>query len=197
MNRRLVVLLAAIVLAVSGCASSSGGAGSDDASPSSAEQINGLLASHELDGLDTVELVDRLDRLAGEDRPSDLMASVLPEHLVLSAGDEELSRDLPAGQFYLSVAPYVSDTHDCFNHSLTTCVGELADTEVGIKVVDQDSGEVLMDEQRSTFANGFVGLWLPRDVEATLTVTSEAGRGSVDISTGVEAPTCLTTLRLT
>ncbi len=49
-------------------------------------------------------------------------------------------------------------------------------------------------EQRSTFANSFVGLWLPWDVEATLTITSEKGQGSVDISTVADAPTCLTTL---
>lgn len=197
MNRLLVALVAATSLLLSGCAASESSGQSKVSSSTGAGQVNDVLASHGLEGLDTVELVDRLDRLAGEDRPTELIAAVLPEKLVLTAGKDELSRDLPADLFYLSVAPYTSMTHDCFNHSLTTCTGELADTPIELKVVDQETGKVLVDEERSTFANGFVGLWLPRDIEATLTIASIAGRGSVNISTATDAPTCLTTLKLT
>lgn len=54
-----------------------------------------------------------------------------------------------------------------------------------------------MDDQRSTFANGFVSLWLPRDMYATLAIAAGAGRSSADISTTADAPTCLTALELT
>lgn len=198
MNRPLAALLAATVLALTGCAAlNDDDTRTEQTMPTNAGQVDDVLATHQLDDLEVVDLVDRLDRLAGDDRPSELMAAVLPDRLILTTGGDEVSRDLPADRFYLSVAPYLSRTHDCFNHSLTTCTGELADTQVGIKVVDRETGKVLMDEQRSTFANGFVGLWLPREIEATLAITSDLGRGSVNISTAADAPTCLTTLKLT
>lgn len=197
MKRLVTALLSATVLVLSGCAASTDDPGSQSTSSASAGSVDDVLASHGLAELDTVELIDRLDRLAGAERPTELMAAVLADRLVLTAGPDEVSRELPADRFYLSVAPYASRTHDCFNHSLTTCTGELADTPVEIRVVDRETGEVLMEEERTTFANGFVGLWLPREVEATLTVSSDAGRGAVDISTSDDAATCLTTLKLT
>lgn len=172
------------------------GVGADRA-PAAVSSVDEVLAKHQLDGLEPVALIDRLDRLAGAARPRELMASVRPDRLVLTAGEEERSLELPADRFYLSVAPYVNSTHECFNHSLTTCTGELSGAKVGVKVVDRKSGKVLVDEERATFANGFVGIWLPRDIEARLTITSAQGRGSVDVGTGVDAATCLTTLRLT
>lgn len=197
MNRRLLALLAATALVASGCTSSPAAEQPAVSAPGSQSRLDDVLATHELKGLDSVELVNRLDRLGGDDRPDELIASVLPAEVVLTADGQERSQPLPADRFYLSVAPYVNRTHDCFNHSLTTCTGELSETSLEIEVTDRDSGAVLMDETRSTFVNGFVGLWLPRDIEATLTITSELGTGSVDFNTLPEAPTCLTTLRLT
>lgn len=154
-----------------------------------------LLAEYDLDGMETVEIIDHLDRLGGDDRPRDLMASVRPSELVVSEGDEEFSLEVPDGQFYLSVAPYVETTHECFNHSLTTCQGELTETDVDVTITDED-GEVLVDGVRTTFANGFVGFWLPRDIEGTVSVEYDGKSGAVDFATGAESPTCLTTLQL-
>ena len=55
----------------------------------------------------------------------------------------------------------------------------------------------LADEVRTTFANGFTGFWLPRDIDGTLRVTYGGKSGETAISTAAKAPTCLTTLRLT
>ncbi len=63
--------------------------------------------------------------------------------------------------------------------------------------MDRETGKVLMEEQRSTFAHGFVGLWLSRDMYATLAIASRAGRSNVDISITADAPPCLTALELT
>lgn len=58
-------------------------------------------------------------------------------------------------------------------------------------------GEVLVDETRETFDNGFVGFWAPRDIEGTLTIEHEGQTGAVPISTlNEDDPTCITTLRL-
>lgn len=108
------------------------------------------LAAQELDGMDTVEIIDELDQLGGPQRPTDVMASVRPDQLILTAGDDELSLEISDDLFYLSVAPYVDETHDCFNHSLTTCTGELASTEIQVQVVDRGGNDVLVDETRTT-----------------------------------------------
>lgn len=155
-----------------------------------------LLARYDLDGKSTVEIIDQLDRLALDERPADLMASVRPSELVLSSGDQELSLEIPEDRFYLSVAPYVDQTHECFNHSLTTCKGQLASRDLRVQVVD-DTDKVLVDETRTTFENGFLGLWLPRQIDARLRVTYADQVGEVDFSTDDDAPTCLTTLQLT
>ncbi|HEU0041444.1 MAG TPA: CueP family metal-binding protein [Jiangellaceae bacterium] len=189
------VAVATFVLAatITGCSTETDNAGIAAPSPSAAEP---LLAEYGLEGLGTVEIIDHLDRLAVEERPADLMASVRPSEVVVSSGDEQFNLEIPDDRFYLSVAPYVDQTHDCFHHSLTTCKGELASEEVRVQVVDETSGKVLVDEMRTTFENGFVGLWLPRDIEGTLTVTYDGKVGEVDFATDTDAPTCLTTLQL-
>jgi hypothetical protein len=161
--------------------------------PADAER---LLARYGLAGMTAVEIIDHLDRLAVTERPADLRASVRPDKLVISAGAEEFTLDLPADRFYLSVAPYLDRTHECFYHSLTTCKGELAARDVVITVVAETSGKVLVDETRASFDNGFVGLWLPRDIEGTLRISYGGKAGETTIATGGKAPTCLTTLRL-
>lgn len=154
------------------------------------------LAAHGLGGMSGKEIVDHLDRLGGEDRPADLMASVRAEELIVTDGTEEVTVELPEDSFYLSVAPFVETTHECYYHSLTTCQGELQGEDVEVTFTTDD-GEVLVDETTTTFANGFVGYWLPRDVEGTLRVTHEGRVGEVAVATGEEDPTCLTTLQLT
>lgn len=156
-----------------------------------------LLTDHGLEGMDTVEIVDHLDRLGGVDRPADLMASVRVDELLISSGDQEYALDLPEDRFYLSVAPYVDQTHECFYHSLTTCKGELGATDVEVQIVDETNGEVLVDGTETTFDNGFVGFWLPRDIEGTLRISYDGKSAETDFATDEEAPTCLTTLQLT
>lgn len=84
----------------------------------------------------------------------------------------------------------------CYNHSLATCQGELANEDVTVTIVD-DQGKVLVDKQGKTYANGFVGVWLPRDARGTVTVTHDGVRGSAPFATTEGSPSCMTTLRLT
>lgn len=173
-------------------------AGVADAIPAEAAT---LLADYGLDQMTSVEIVNHLDRLDGPARPADLMASVRPTELLLSAGGEEHALALPANKFYVSIAPYVEETHECFYHSLTTCKGELGDTDVHVTVL-ADTGAVLVDEDVRTFGNGFTGFWLPHNVEGTITVTyaDKSGAhksGTVDFTTTDEGATCVSNLRLT
>jgi len=204
---RLILAAAATAVLVSGCtaqddpstpaqpAPTTSAAAGEAAPPSGAAAS--LLAEHGLDGLDAVGVIDRLDRLGGPDRPADLMASVRPGELQLSSGGSKASLPIPADRFYLSVAPYVEQTHDCFYHSLTTCKGELSAEDVHVRIVDSTSGKVLVDGARTTFANGFVGFWLPRDITGTLEVHYDGKVAATEFSTDEDAPTCLTSVHLT
>lgn len=191
-----------LAVALTGCSTQTGNR--EAAAPSSAASqpasasagSEALLAEYGLAGMSTVEIIDSLDRLGQVERPRDLMASVRPGELMLSAGAEEVSLDVPEDRFYLSVAPYVDQTHDCFNHSLTTCTGELAATEMQVQIVDETNDKVLVDQSRTTFENGFAGFWLPRNIEGTLRVSYDGKTGETDFATNEDAPTCLTTVKL-
>ncbi|MGK0716866.1 CueP family metal-binding protein [Leucobacter sp. W1153] len=157
-----------------------------------------ILAKHNLMGLDAKQIIEQLDSMPLADRPTDLIASVRPDELILTdEQQQETSVEAPADEFYVSVAPYQTQTHDCYYHSLTTCVGELQNTEVDVKVTNAETGETLIDDTRSTFDNGFLGLWLPRGIEATLSVEVDGHSATTPISTvSSDDPTCITTLQL-
>jgi hypothetical protein len=186
---RPLALAAAAVLALVGCAAT------PTTTPQPAPEI---LAEFDLAGLDGRQIIDRLDRVPVVARQADLRASVRPGELLLSTvGSEQTTAiDLPDDLFYLSVAPYLEQTHDCFFHSLTTCRGELGGKQVKVTITQGDTGAVLVDTVTETFDNGFVGFWLPSGIAATIDVEYEGHSGSSSISTGPDDPTCLTTIQL-
>lgn len=159
------------------------------------QEASALLEAHNLDGLQAVEIIDQLDRVAVAERATNLMASVRSDSLLITDGQEEVTLEIPEDRFYVSIAPYVSQTHDCYYHSLTTCVGELSQQEVDLRITDS-AGNVLVDETVTTFDNGFVGVWLPRDVSGTIEIGFDGFRGSASFATTDDGATCITTLQL-
>lgn len=189
----LTAAAAALAILLGGCAAATPGEqGSEPASQAAPD----LLAEHELDGLSAEGIVDRLERVPVADRSTELMASVRADELVLSDTDRELALPMPADRSYISIAPFVEQTHECFFHSLTTCRGELALEEVHVTITDSATGEVLVDETTETQDNGFVGYWLPRGVTGTIEVEHAAGSGTAEFSTAAGEATCITTLQL-
>ncbi|CAM3023271.1 CueP family metal-binding protein [Prescottella defluvii] len=190
---KTVTALASVLMGVTllaGCAST------DPDGPSATAPAD-LLAEHGLDGLDAREVVTRLDAMPVADRPADLIASVKPRTVELSdSSGATTSLALPDDQFYVSIAPYVDRTHECYFHSLTTCLGEMPNEDVQVEVVDRATGAVLVDEALRVNDNGFFGLWLPRAVDATVTVESGGRSTTSEISTHDDDPTCVTTLQL-
>jgi hypothetical protein len=202
---RVLAAAAALVL-VAGCSAPGAGpeAGpstspaTEPASPgeaTSAADVEALLAEYGFEGGSAEEVVEELDS-THRDREKGLAASVTAGQVVLSDRDRQIALDVPEDRFYLAVAPYETTTHGCFHHSLSGCQGELVDTPVHVTVTDAD-GTVVVDEERTTYANGFVGLWLPADIEGTLEVRAQGKTATADIATGADDPTCLTTMRLT
>jgi hypothetical protein len=185
-------LLIAGLLALTGCVAVPG-----DSAPTAPADSANLLAEHSLDGLDARQIIDRLDVLPIAERPAELFASIRPDSLIVSDGaGREVSLPMPDAEFYVSVAPYATQTHDCYFHSLTTCLGELQNQDVHVTIADAD-GSVLVDDIYRTFSNGFLGFWLPRDITATITLEYNGLTVTAPISTSGEDPTCVTTLQLT
>lgn len=186
--RKVATLLSAFValaLTLSACS------GSDDTAD------NTLLADFGLEDKTAVEIVDYLERLEGPDRPQDLRASVRVDELQLQTEEAALNLPLPDDKFYFSFAPFLDMTHECFYHSLTTCQGELRGEQVDITITDNASGEVLVEETATSFDNGFIAYWLPKDIEATLSVSFDGHSAETIITTNADSPTCLTSVQLT
>lgn len=192
-RRRLLTALAASALALTACGTDTTDQGSTPAGATVLEQ-------HDLAGLDARGIIERLDTMPVAERPETLLASVQPDELVLTdatVASGETTVPMPEDQFYLSVAPYQQRTHDCFFHSLTTCIGELANEEVRVTVTDDSTGDTIVEDTRTTYDNGFVGLWLPRDVSGVLTIEHQGATATAPIATGEDDLTCLTTMQLT
>ncbi|GLB64320.1 hypothetical protein NCCP2495_21990 [Dietzia sp. NCCP-2495] len=189
-RRAATAFHAAAALTLAGCSTGPSGNASTEPPVTSLE-------SYDLAGLEAPQIINTLDTMPVADRPNDLIASVQPTELVLTSGDESLETiPIPEDQFYLSVAPYYTSTHPCRFHSLTTCLGEIANEQVHVTVTDNASGDTLIDEPRITYDNGFLGLWLPRGITATLTIDHDGRTATAPISTGDDDLTCLTTMQL-
>ncbi|RSZ66026.1 hypothetical protein EAH68_00235 [Corynebacterium hylobatis] len=190
--KRAALAAAALALTLAGCSAAEPG-------PTATTQVSQeqFLSTHGLGERDAREIIDHLDRQQVTERPTDLLASVRPDELVLSDEEQEVVLELPEGLSYVSIAPYATQTHDCFYHSLTTCLGELGNEDIQVTITDETSGEVLVEETTTTFDNGFIGFWLPDDVTGTIEVTHQGRTGTTGFSTTADGVTCLTDLRLT
>lgn len=164
----------------------------------SAPPSSTILSVYGWEDMGANHIIDFLDALPISERPEGLMASIRPYELLLTDDvHPDVTLPMPAEEFYVSIAPYVDQTHECHFHSLTTCTGELFDEEVDLTVTDAATGEVIVEETLRTQGNGFLGLWLPRDIDATIEVSQGSRSASTSISTaGDDVPTCLTTMQL-
>ncbi len=200
---RIVSIAAAAALAL-GIGAAAVAANSNDA-PAAAQDRQAIaeeiLATHGVTDMDAVAVIEKLDQQELADRPStELWASVRRDELLIvdTTTGREGALPMPDGKFYMSFAPYFTQTHPCHFHSLTTCTGEIQNTDIEVHIVDNATGEVLVDDTMATYANGFLGVWLPRDLEVTLTVTLDGQSGSsVFTTTEADDATCDTTIRLT
>src|SRR5699024_11686410 len=103
--------------------------------------------------MDAREIVDYLDQQPIAERPTDLMASVRSEELILSNQSGEVTLAMPEDLSYVSIPPFVSQTHDRYYHSLTTCVGDLDNEPVEVSVFDEGTGTTLVDGPATTLDN--------------------------------------------
>lgn len=192
-RRALAAALTASALALSACGTTQ----TESSRTESGHTEDTVLEQHGLAGMDATGIIEHLDTMSVSDRPATLIASVQPTELMLTdtARGSAATLPLPDDTFYLSVAPYEAQTHDCTFHSLTTCLGEMAGETVDVTVIDA-AGQTILDEARTTYDNGFVGLWLPRDLAGTIRIEHDGKTASAPITTGADDLTCLTTMQL-
>jgi len=192
---RLAAPLAALSLLLAGCSAATESA--VDSASESTVSASAAFDEFGLQGLDGQQVVDKLEKMKTAERPGGLTASVRPAELVLSAkSGEQKTLPLPEDKFYLSVAPYLAQSHDCTYHSLTTCQGELANQNVIVSFTADDGRKILDHAELTTNDNGFVGLWLPRNITGELAITSDGLSAIQQVRTGSSDPTCLTTMKL-
>lgn len=112
-------------------------------------------------------------------------------------GGREAQVTLPGDEAYVAVAPYVKSTHPCNVHYISSCRAELAGTPFTV-TAKTDDGRVVFRDELTSRPNGFVELWLPRDLDLTLTIEAPslglAGEGRASTRPG--SRTCITDIRL-
>ncbi|MBN9202633.1 MAG: hypothetical protein J0H70_14985, partial [Microbacterium chocolatum] len=91
-RRKLIVLAATTAISalmLSGCAASP-----ESASPATSSPTvdSNLLEAHELVGLDAPQIIERLDTMPVTERPTDLIASVQSDALILTDGEQRETR---------------------------------------------------------------------------------------------------------
>lgn len=126
----------------------------------------------------------------------EVSASITSHELIVTEEDEEVtSYELPEEEFFVSIAPYVEKTHPCAIHSLTGCQGELVEQEFYVYIEDED-GNVVVDETITSLENGFIDLWLPRDQTFQVKIEYDGKETKSEISTFEGDNTCITTMQL-
>lgn len=79
---------------------------------------------------------------------------------------------------------------------MTGCQGELVEEEFDVLIEDEE-GNVILDETLTSQANGFIDLWLPRDKTYQVTITQNGKAAELELSTFEGDDTCVTTMQLT
>ena len=121
---------------------------------------------------------------------------ITPDKLNFEFADKKrVEISLPDDSMMIAIAPYVDKTHSCATHYISGCQGELVDVPVKILAL-KDDGTVLIDSSVNTMSNGFIELWLPRNINITLTLESMNRKAEGELTTFSDSNTCITTMQL-
>lgn len=198
-RRSMFAAASATILFAAGCSAPAPSPAESAAPAETAAPGQQLIAGLGFEGRSAKDIITELDAQPVAERPTRLLASIRPHELVLlDAAQREAAVPMPADEFYVAVAPYVGQTHECHFHSLTTCLGELQNQDVHVTVTNDKTGEVLIQDTVRTYDNGFLGLWLPRGIDATLSLARDGKSATQALSTkSDDDATCVTTAKLT
>ncbi|MGG1942876.1 CueP family metal-binding protein [Paenibacillus polymyxa] len=124
-------------------------------------------------------------------------ASINSRQLIVNGDNTQpITYDLPDNEFFVSIAPYVEQTHPCATHSLTGCQGEIKSGEFNVTVHDTEGNVIMENAAMKSQPNGFIDLWLPRDKTYRISVNHEGKTAETEFSTYEKNDTCITTMQL-
>lgn len=178
MSKKIIVASGAVVLAV-GAYLLAGGIGKETPDVQDTANVKQLVQEYSSSKMDH------------------LSASITSEQLIITdSANKSTTYDLPKEEFFVSIAPYIENTHPCAIHSLTGCQGELSEDEFNVYIEDSE-GNVIVDEAMKSQSNGFIDLWLPRDKKYSVTIEHDGKKAMSELSTYKSDNTCVTTMQLT
>jgi hypothetical protein len=161
---------------------------------SNQRKSDAFLTRYELQSLSVIEIINYLEQKT--DEPAGFNAGITSTKLLLSDNQDTVEMDIPANLFYLSIAPFINQTHPCANHNLVTCTGELQRETLRVLITDTDTDELILDQDEVTSPKGFVGLWLPSGRNIEVTITYKGLVATKQLSTFESDDTCETTMQL-
>ena len=121
---------------------------------------------------------------------SEDVVSVTAMELIIEKNGVETKIKLPKDEFFVSIAPYYEKTHECVTHFLTKCLGELKN-EVFLVEIKNEKGEMIVSEEITSTARGWIDLWLPRDQTFDVTLTHNGTTKTMAITTFSTSKTCV------
>lgn len=175
MRKPLLLISVVIILVLSGCVTQQ-------------SESKELIKSD----ADIKQLVGHYSKGDIEDQSASINSTQL---IVTNQDNSQLTYALPRDEFFVSIAPYVEQTHPCATHSLTGCRGELMNQEFEVYIEDSE-GNVIRDEKLTSNSHGFIDLWLPRDKKYSISITQNEKTVKSKFSTFESDDTCITTMQL-
>lgn len=123
-------------------------------------------------------------------------ASIRSHELIITNLDQSQEiYALPEDEFFVSIAPFINQTHPWTYHNLVGCQGEMVEQEFLVYIEDND-GNVVVDDTVKSLANGFIDLWLPRDKTYQIKIEYDGKTVESQFSTFEGDATCITTMQL-
>lgn len=155
------------------------------------QKENDLLEAYAFSNMNIVELIDTLEN---DSYGSKVQASIGEDTLALNLEGEAYAFSIPNDFFYISFAPYINQTHECYTHSLTGCQGELIYKDMLIGIYDS-KGNLIEEKTMNTGDDGFIGLYLDRFVQYQIKVSYQGLNSQFLVDTSSDQ-TCFTEERL-
>jgi hypothetical protein len=97
--------------------------------------------------------------------------------------------------FYLSVGLYANYTHECYYHSPATCEAEFKSKQLRYSITSID-GNYEESGVETTTGKGFLDFYLPKTQQYRVEFEVDGLQGSGILSTEENAPTCITTIKV-
>jgi hypothetical protein len=141
-------------------------------------------------GLNIEDQESLINDLENKNFNQEFSASISDKQIFIYHKTKQYAIMLQEDLFYVSLAPYINQTHGCYTHSLTGCQGELIDKDFIVKIYDEEDN-LLEEKTINSGSDGFFGLFLEKGITYKIIVEYEGLSTSYDIDAFTDQ-TCFT-----